>query len=393
MANTILKAEQILSAGLGVLERDVVLPGIVASDASQHFSARSPKNDTVSIRVNGRTTAKDKAWRDKTAAIEISDLNEFKVDVKLDTHPYNAIELTDEELSLDIDEFTGQVIEPQTRAVVERLEDKIATKISTASYPIDSLIAIGSDFYAAAVKARKELNDYNVPRDGRTFLVGTAVEEAVLLSDQFRKFDQSGDANALREATIGRVAGFDIVVSNSIHPQEAYAFHRSAFQAVYRVPATPLGGVTTASGSYAGVALRWVRDYDSTHMVNRSTFDTFFGINVVTDPDDYEDPESTFSLKRAVKLTLGDLTYTVTLGSPSAGNFTLTLGGLTTGNIAYNATAATVKTALVALDDGYTTDNVTVTGSAGGPYTVTVPGTLTGSGTGLTGGTFSVALL
>lgn len=48
MANTILKAEQILSAGLGVLERDVVLPGIIASDASRHFSSRSPKNDTVS---------------------------------------------------------------------------------------------------------------------------------------------------------------------------------------------------------------------------------------------------------------------------------------------------------------------------------------------------------
>lgn len=390
MANTILKAEQILSAGLGVLERDVVLPSIIASDASRHFSSRSPKNDTVSIRVAGRTVAKDKPWRDKSAMIEISDLNEFKVDVKLDTHPYNAIELTDEELTLDIDAFTEQVITPQTRSVVERLEDKIAAKISTASYPLGSLISIGEDFYAAAVKARKELNDYHVPAQGRTFLVGTAVEQAVLLSDQFRKFDQSGDSNALREATIGRVAGFDIVVSNSIHPNEAFAFHRSAFQAVYRVPATPLGGVTTAAGSYAGVALRWVRDYESDHMVNRSVFDTFFGINVVQDPDDYEDPDSTFSLKRAVKLTLGDLSYQVDLGGATAGNFTLTLGGRTTANIAYNATVGAVKSAIVALDDGYTADNVTVTGSTGGPYTITVPGSLSGSGAGLTGGSLTV---
>jgi len=305
MANTILKAEQILSAGLGVLERDVVLPGIIASDASRHFSSRSPKNDTVSIRIPGRTVAKDKPWRNKTAAIEISDLNEFKVDVKLDTHPYNAIELTDEELTLDIDQFTEQVTLPQTRSVAERIEDKIATTIRGAAYPTSSVLEIAEGkFYEAAVDARRVLNDYHVPQADRVFLVGTNVEASILKSDQFKKFDQSGDSNALRNATIGNNAGFPIVVCNSIAPNEGFPFHRTAFQSVYRVPATPLGGVESASGSYAGIALRWVKDYDSTHMVNRSIFDTFFGISVVTDPDDYDDPASTKSLKRAVKLVL-----------------------------------------------------------------------------------------
>lgn len=85
-------------------------------------------------------------------------------------------------------------------------------------------------------------------------------------------------------------------------------------------------------------------------------------------------------------------TFTVTLGAPSAGTFTLTFGGNTTDTIAYNAAATAVKSALVALDDGYKTSDWTVTGSNGGPYTVTTPGgALTGSGAGLTGGTFSVA--
>ena len=64
---------------------------------------------------------------------------------------------------------------------------------------------------------------------------------------------------------------------------------------------------------------------------------------------------------------------------------------ITTGTIAHNASAATVKTALVALDDGYSASDWTVTGSAGGPYTVTTPGgALTGSSTGLTEGTFAI---
>lgn len=81
-----------------------------------------------------------------------------------------------------------------------------------------------------------------------------------------------------------------------------------------------------------------------------------------------------------------------TLGTPSGGNFTLTWRGHTTANIAYNATAAAVKSALVALDDGYGSSDWTVTGSNGGPYTITPPaaGPITGDGSGLTGGTFSI---
>lgn len=62
-------------------------------------------------------------------------------------------------------------------------------------------------------------------------------------------------------------------------------------------------------------------------------------------------------------------TVTVT-GSPTGGNFTLTFDGDETDDIAHNATAAVVKAALEALDS-IGTGNVRVTGSAGGPWTVT----------------------
>lgn len=83
------------------------------------------------------------------------------------------------------------------------------------------------------------------------------------------------------------------------------------------------------------------------------------------------------------------LTFTVTVtGAPDGGTFTLSVGGTATGTIAYNASAATVKTAIVAVDDSILADDVTVTGSNGGPWTVTLPAVLTlGSAAGLTGGT------
>lgn len=88
--------------------------------------------------------------------------------------------------------------------------------------------------------------------------------------------------------------------------------------------------------------------------------------------------------------------------SPSGGTFTLTFGANTTTAIAYNAPATgagSVQAALGALASIGGTGNVGVTGSNGGPWTVTFQGTLadaaqaliTGSGTSLTGDVVNIA--
>lgn len=86
---------------------------------------------------------------------------------------------------------------------------------------------------------------------------------------------------------------------------------------------------------------------------------------------------------------------TVTIGgTPGGGTFTLTFGEETTADIAYDAAAAAVESALELLTNLAPSD-VAVTGSAGGPYTVTFSGQYTdtnvvelvGDASGLTGGT------
>lgn len=62
-------------------------------------------------------------------------------------------------------------------------------------------------------------------------------------------------------------------------------------------------------------------------------------------------------------------------GSPNGGTFKLAYRGQVTGTIAYNAAASAVQTALRALSTVGST-GVTVTGSNGGPYTVTFGGPL-----------------
>ena len=83
--------------------------------------------------------------------------------------------------------------------------------------------------------------------------------------------------------------------------------------------------------------------------------------------------------------------YNVSFGGATAGSAVLSANGQPTTTIPYSATPAAVKSALVALDDGFTAADWTVTGSAGA-YVVSVPPgvVLTGDGTGLTGGTLTI---
>lgn len=64
-------------------------------------------------------------------------------------------------------------------------------------------------------------------------------------------------------------------------------------------------------------------------------------------------------------------------GTPTGGTFKLSYRGAVTASIAYNAAAATVQAALEALRT-IGTGNVTVSGSAGGPYTITFVSALAG---------------
>lgn len=73
-------------------------------------------------------------------------------------------------------------------------------------------------------------------------------------------------------------------------------------------------------------------------------------------------------------------------GTPTGGTWTPYVNGLSAGTVAYNASAATLQTALRTV-----LANVTVSGSAGGPYTITcptgVPCVVTLGANALTGGT------
>lgn len=112
------------------------------------------------------------------------------------------------------------------------------------------------------------------------------------------------------------------------------------------------------------------------------------------DPATTASKSATLSLKVGTKPVGTNEKVTLTQGGSGLTSFTLTFGGQTTASIPQAATAAQVQAALEALST-IGTGNVSVSGSAGGPYTVTFIGTLGGTDVGNvtttpTGGTGTV---
>jgi hypothetical protein len=290
MAHSFLKPTVVVDTAIKLLQREIILPQLVWLNGLGDFAGKY--QDTITIRVPARTVAHRRTFRGTGAARNLvtEDLTENAIPVTLDHDVYHAVALTDEELTLDITDFAGQVLNRQIRAVAEDLENGLVETISAANYAQNNHIVTTTEgnLWPSIVEARRKLNDAYVDRAGRVLVVGSAVEAAFLKDPQFIRYDATGDSpnSALRDATIGSVAGLNVVVSDALPHQDAFLFHPTAFIMATRPPAAPRGASFTSAATAAGLAIRWLMDYDYSATTDRSLVDTFVGYQSVVDPVD-----------------------------------------------------------------------------------------------------------
>jgi hypothetical protein len=304
----------LVRTALALLERDAVLANLVWRDAAGDF--RGAKDDTISIRLPAYAKANKRALRSGDART-VSTLHERKVDVTLDTDLYQRVKITDEELTLDIESFERQVVVPVAGALIRGIEDEIVDEVQGASY--ENEVTIDRDApYDGIVDARRKLNDARVPADGRILIMGSEVESVFLKDDQFVRADASGSTETLRNAQIGRVAGLAAISVPALEPDEAYAFHRTAYVLNSRAPMVPASAAAGSTIAADGFALRVVQILEPDTVVDNFHADVWVGTNIVEDfgkmtngrfqPGiDPEDPAvgEADRFVRAVKLTLG----------------------------------------------------------------------------------------
>lgn len=104
MANTFLTPSVVAREALMVLENNLVMANLVHRDYSDEFVQ---VGDTVTIRKPAKFTAKNFA-----GAIVRQDASEGSVAVKIDRHRDVSFEVTSKEMTLDIKDFSSQLIAP-----------------------------------------------------------------------------------------------------------------------------------------------------------------------------------------------------------------------------------------------------------------------------------------
>lgn len=111
------------------------------------------------------------------------------------------------------DDYTASAANGLTEDAETFLNDLLVTKGTSIASPAS--IATYEAAYAAILKVRGALNLALAPKTDRYLIINSAFE-AQLLSDSSKltSFDKVGDSDGLREASIGRILGFNVVTSD-----------------------------------------------------------------------------------------------------------------------------------------------------------------------------------
>ena len=363
MAHIFEKAEKVSGIALGLLQRMIVLPNLFPSRYGIS-DFKGAKGDVVNIKRPAILKAQDAGFRSRNNIV-YQDLIQSRIQVALDRYPISPVQLSDEELTLDIENFAQDVTAPQARALVEDFENTVAGVLSGTDYVLEVVFnTSGSDAEKdprqVAIKARKLLNQKNVPATGRYWIVGSEVSAAIASFGKLLDVDTAGLPEAVREGVVGRLAGFTIVESNALDGEESYFVHNSAVALAFVAPAAPKGATSSAVAIEGGLSVRQLFDYDSDTLHDRSILGVFTGGAAVTDPEVGDDgqvilvdgkPQMEFI--RGVKVNFGaapgtdsDTWTTAITGAPTGGTYTLTIDGEESAAIDFDAANAEIAAAI-----------------------------------------------
>jgi hypothetical protein len=328
-----LDPKQVTIAALGILDRQLTLGGIPARYSELNFTGGI--GDVINVNRESRgipvqesgisTPIKNPITGDKNVFAAASDrplptadrrapngfINETRFPVQLTTLAQNATALGMEQVAFDLKQFGAQVLTKLTRGFAEYFDDTVAAfikaNINRSSLTATQKTAVGADvdvsipqadgtaanlteralgLRTALVDARMRMNLALVPTSERYLIAGPEVEAILLKDPEFVAVDYSGDTNALRRATIGRIYGFDIVIHNSFG-LEMYLFHKSAMLIASACPALPMGAVTGSIQNVNGIATRMLVDYDYGKKMDTIGLDTMYGLATIKEDPEY----------------------------------------------------------------------------------------------------------
>lgn len=290
--HSVVKPQKIVDLGTGMLEDELIIPNLFQKEGVDNFVGT--ENDTYNVKVEGVLPFHDYEFRSGSAtsstpgvrqAVTFDLYEERTYPVKFQGRVFNGVAVTDEQADFDLARW-GKLLGPQVKAISRGLQRRAVNTLVGQDYAV-TIGDAAADLKGSLIEARRVLNKFNVPREGRYLVIGTDVESLILSDEKLTLTANVVDAraeSALAEASIGRLYGFSVVVDQTVPSDEAFAFAGNGFiflNAAPSIPASKSGDGATQS--LEGVSMRWLQDYDSDHFVDRSICDTYVGFREVVD--------------------------------------------------------------------------------------------------------------
>lgn len=280
--HTPVKPEKLVATAAVAIEAEVVLPNLFQKESFENY--KGAKGDTVNVRVEGVLPWREYGWRnDRSKPIEFDTYKERQFGVTLGRDIYSAVALTDEQYNLDFDGWSKLVVKQGEAVGRGANAEAVSFLTDDKNYDVQFGLA-ENNLRAGFIKLRQVMGRLHTPGN-RKVIVGTDVEAALLESDLLVNYNaspQTGE-NALRDATIGRIYGMDVVVSQELKPDEFIAMGDSAFVMANAAPAVPQSVKFGAVGSYKGISTRLIQQYNHMYLQDESVLNTWLGFRTVRD--------------------------------------------------------------------------------------------------------------
>lgn len=210
--NTFLTPEVVAKEALMVLQSNLVMADLVHRDYAGEFVA---VGDTVSIRKPARFVAKNFSGH-----TENQDIKETSVPVKLDRFRDVTVAVTSKELSLDIADFSKQVVEPAMQAIAQAIDEDLLAVASQQAAFVKEGDQNATDLSDIAALA-KQLDVAKAPVTDRSLVLHPDHKYRYALTENLSNVSYAGDNQTLRDALLGRVYTLDTYMDQNAPGSQA----------------------------------------------------------------------------------------------------------------------------------------------------------------------------
>lgn len=297
MANTLLTTSAIAKQALASLYESTFLGPLVHTDYGSELATKK-QGDTINIRKPATFTAQ---VFNRANGIQLQDATEGSVPVVLDKIADVSFAVTDEDMTLKIEDFDTQLLGPALEAIAQHVDTAVLSLRSGVTQVAGTHANAAADNQEwfdpeVLIEAGRLLDLKSVPLQDRYAVVGPTTKAKWLNTELLKHADKSGSTEALRAGSIGKdLFGFEAYKTGLVGQPPAspttgqptteigLAFHRSALalaSAPLEVPTAANAGQVSVE-TYKGLSVRVAYGWDQKYKQSVVSVDFLYGVKLL----------------------------------------------------------------------------------------------------------------